>query len=106
MKRLRLLIILTMSTVLSLLISSPVIADEVMNMPNGGTCFRQSGTGTVFGCSGGRSSDDGGYSAADRAAAERSRTQRQRAGMLNECLRKADWPGSPGRSECMQMYGN
>jgi len=24
---------------------------------------------------------------------------------LEDCLRKADWPGMPSRSECQAMYG-
>lgn len=46
------------------------------------------------------------FSREDREARQQQSQQRANAKALNECLRKSDWPGSPSRSECQQMYGN
>lgn len=83
-------------------VSGSVWADEVLVMPNGGTCFRQSGTGVVFGCSGG---SDSGNSAADEVRVMEAKNARERMKLLEECLRTSDWPGKPGRQECQSMYG-
>ncbi|HRW67005.1 MAG TPA: hypothetical protein P5032_14905 [Candidatus Competibacter sp.] len=91
---LKLMIILTLMT-------TPAWSDEVLQMPGGGTCMRQSGTGVVFGCSGGSS----GNSAADRAQLQEARNNRERMKQYQECLRTSDWPGKPGRSECASIYG-
>lgn len=90
--------------ILFALMTTPAWSDEVLQMPNGGTCMRQSGTGVVFGCTGG--SSNSGNSAADRAQLQEARNSRERMKKLQECLRTSDWPGKPGRSECQQMYGN
>ena len=45
-------------------------------------------------------------SAADIQARREAKQQRQNQQALQECLRKADWPGSPSQAECRQMYGN
>jgi hypothetical protein len=48
---------------------------------------------------------DGYDAGVDRAAVEKEKTRRARLKELENCLRKADWPGMPGRSECQAMYG-
>ena len=86
------------------LIAAPAWSDEVLQMPGGGTCMRQSGTGVVFGCTGGNTSNSG-NSAADRAQLQEARNARERMNKLQECLRTSDWPGKPSRSECQAIYG-
>ena len=87
--------------ILFALMTAPAWSDQVLQMPGGGTCIRQSGTGVVFGCTGGSS----GNSAADRAQLHEAKNDRQRMKQYQECLRTSDWPGKPGRSECASMYG-
>lgn len=86
--------------VVLLVVSLPVFADSIIRLPNGGTCFVQSGTGVVFGCSGGEFNNN-----QNQPSPYERGPNVQKAGMLSECLRKSDWPGMPGRSECMRMYG-
>lgn len=93
---------LIFAVALTTAVSGSAWADEVLVMPNGGTCFRQSGTGVVFGCSGG---SDSGNSAADEARVMEAQNARERMKLLEECLRTSDWPGKPGRQECQSMYG-
>lgn len=80
--------------------AAPTWSDEVLQMPGGGTCFRQSGTGVIFGCSGGSSGGGGGDSAAAQEARNFSRRQEQ----YKDCIRTSDWPGNPSRQECAEMY--
>lgn len=87
--------------ILFALMTAPAWSDQVLQMPGGGTCIRQSGTGVVFGCTGSSS----GNSAADRAQLHEAKNDRQRMKQYQECLRTSDWPGKPGRSECASMYG-
>ena len=90
--------------ILFALMTAPAWSDEVLQMPGGGTCIRQSGTGVIFGCTGGSSSDSG-DSAADRARLMEARNARERLKLYQECLRTSDWPGKPSRSECAAMHG-
>lgn len=99
---------LIFTVALTTAVSGSVWADEVLLMPNGGTCFRQSGTEVVFGCSGGSNSGNSGNSgnsAADQARVMEAKNARERMKLLEECLRTSDWPGKPGQQECQSMYG-
>lgn len=95
-----------MVVALLLIPAIPAWADEVLQMPNGGTCFRQSGTGVVFGCSGGSGGSSGGGedSAADRARLQEAKNASKRQEQYKDCLRTADWPNNPSRQECADMY--
>jgi len=47
-----------------------------------------------------------GYNAGvNHEAVEKEKTRRARLKKLEDCLRKADWPGMPSRSECQALYG-
>lgn len=46
-----------------------------------------------------------GQNEAARAARAETNRLKAKARQLDECLRKADWPGMPSRSECREMYG-
>jgi len=78
--------------------SSGALADQVLHMPNGGTCMTNS-SGHVYGCS--RE-----VNPAETAAREAVRAERLRSQELEKCLRTADWRGMPSQSECQSMYGN
>lgn len=54
----------------------------------------------------------GSISCIDHGQAEAARAQRaddrrlqEQSKKLDECLRKADWPGQPGRAECQRLFG-
>jgi len=103
MNRMILMFALVISALALLDPAAPAWSDEVLQMPGGGTCFRQSGTGVIFGCSGG-SSGSGGDSAADRARAYEAKEAGKRQEQYKDCLRTADWPNNPSRHECADMY--
>ena len=42
---------------------------------------------------------------ATRSKSERQDAKQRQLQLYEECLRKADWPGTPSRSECRAMHG-
>ena len=42
---------------------------------------------------------------AARSKSERQDAKQRQLQLYEECLRKADWPGTPSRSECRAMHG-
>lgn len=91
--RVKILSILFLSTC-----STAALADGTIYM-NGQPCFVN---GNQVNCPNGMSPAEAAALRAERAEARR---ERQQAANLDDCLRKADWPGAPSRSECQRMYG-
>lgn len=50
-------------------------------------------------------SGDSGQNEAARAQRADDRRLQERSKRLDECLRKSDWPGQPGRAECRRLFG-
>jgi hypothetical protein len=93
---------------IALFTAVPLYADQLLQMPDGGTCW-QNNTGFVYGCSGGGTALS---LEAARAARETAKARQMEAAnvavqqeLLRKCLRMADQPKFPGREECYQMYG-
>ena len=85
---------------LLLTISLPLIAETVYI--NGQPCFV---TGNQVTCPNSADMHSGGVDQDAMARMAETRRQQQQARSLDECLRKADWPGAPSRSECERIYG-
>ncbi len=84
----------------AILFSTESNADQSLSLPNGGHCWVND-AGVAYGCDGGGQSDNG----AGAAAIQEAKVSQAKAKELDKCLRKADWPGQPSRSECQSMYG-
>lgn len=86
---------------------SLALADQRIQLPDGGGCWQNS-SGHVYGCSGGGSG--GGESAADvrdrRTARAIREAEASRQAALKKCLRTADWPNQPSKDDCMAMHGS
>jgi len=86
---------------IALMLSAPVMADQLVRMSDGRVCRFHNGA--YMGCT-----SDGSYglkpspsSAAEKYLEMKVETRK----LLNECLRKASWPGMPGADECERLYG-
>jgi hypothetical protein len=82
------------------------LADTLLNMPDGGTCWMNN-VGFVYGCTGGALDSEAAADSRELAQALEMQAQAEqgRQAALTRCLRLADMPKQPGREECVQMWG-
>ncbi len=86
--------------------SGLVMAAGQVYGPAGTDCYEQNGN-VYCDSTGSNSGASIGYdNGAAAAAIEAAKVTQARAKELDKCLRKADWPGQPSRSECRSMYSN
>lgn len=72
---------------------------------DGRYCYNVGNTLYCDGGSSGSSSHSNRQRMEDQAEREDIQRRQGNAALLADCLRKADWPGMPGTTQCYQLYG-